>query len=102
MAGWGLLADFCFADLLLFGVAGDPRGRRHRFVVLGQVRPTTSQTVYRADWIGTVLEEDERPLVARAYPLGEIIEGETTVSRSRSGCGCCASPSATGARSSAC
>ena len=49
VAGWGLLADFCFADLLLFaptveGGAGD------RFLVLGQVRPSTSQTVYRADW----------------------------------------------------
>lgn len=24
-ASWGLLADFCFADLLLFGVVGEPR-----------------------------------------------------------------------------
>ena len=41
-----------------------------------QVRPTTAQTVYRADWVGTVLEESDRPLVARAYKLGEIIEGD--------------------------
>src|SRR5690606_37382889 len=78
-ASWGLLADFCFADLLLFGVVGEPRDNGgNRFVVLAQVRPTTAQTVYRADWVGTVLEEEERPLVARAYRLGEIIEGEIT------------------------
>jgi two-component system, sensor histidine kinase PdtaS len=80
-ASWGLLADFCFADLLLFGVVGEPRDNGgNRFVVLGQVRPTTAQTVYRADWVGTVLEEEDRPLVARAYRLGEIIEGEMTIS----------------------
>jgi two-component system, sensor histidine kinase PdtaS len=80
-ASWGLLADFCFADLLLFGVVGEPRDNgSDRFVVLGQVRPTTAQTVYRADWVGTVLEEEDRPLVARAYRLGEIIEGETIIS----------------------
>jgi two-component sensor histidine kinase len=48
--------------------------------VLGQVRPTTAQTVYRADWVGTVLEEEDRPLVGRSYRLGEIIEGEIVIS----------------------
>jgi two-component sensor histidine kinase len=80
-ASWGLLADFCFADLLLFGVVGETRDSAgNRFVVLAQVRPTTAQTVYRSDWVGTVLEEEERPLVARAYRLGEIIEGEISSS----------------------
>ena len=79
-ASWGLLADFCFADLLMFAVVGQPRDDgSNRFVVLGQVRPTTAQTVYRADWVGTVLDENDRPLVARAYKLGEIIEGELTI-----------------------
>lgn len=74
---WGLLADFCFADLLLFGLVGEQReGSSSRFVVLGQVRPTTAQTVYRSDWVGSVLGEDRRPLVARTFRLGEIIEGE--------------------------
>ena len=77
VAAWGLLADFCFADLLLFAPVGEPDGTR--YVVLGQVRPTTSQTVYRGDWIGTVVDEDERPLVAKAFRLGEILEGEITV-----------------------
>ena len=78
VAGWGLLADFCFADLLLFAPTVDaPDGER--FLVLSQVRPSTSQTVYRADWIGTTVDEEERPLVARAFRLGEIIEGEATI-----------------------
>ncbi len=78
VAGWGLLADFCFADLLLFAPTVEG-GDGDRFLVLGQVRPSTSQTVYRADWIGTVVHEEERPLVSRAFRLGEIIEGETTI-----------------------
>ena len=79
VAAWGLLADFCFADLLLFAPTLDARDG-DRFLVLGQVRPSTSQTVHRADWIGSTIEEEERPLVTRAFRLGEIIEGETTIS----------------------
>ena len=78
VAGWGLLSDFCFADLLLFAPTVDSEDG-DKFLVLGQVRPSTSQTVYRADWIGTVVAEEERPLVSRAFRLGEIIEGETTI-----------------------
>ncbi len=78
VAGWGLLADFCFADLLLFAPTADSTDG-DRFMVLGQVRPSTSQTVYRADWIGTIVDAEERPLITRAYQLGEIIEGETTI-----------------------
>jgi two-component sensor histidine kinase len=78
VAGWGLLSDFCFADLLLFAPTVDGMGGE-RFLVVGQVRPSTSQTVYKADWIGTVVTEEERPLVARAYRGGEIIEGETAI-----------------------
>ena len=73
-ASWGLLADFCFSDLLLFAPVGDLAGQE--FVVLAQVRPTTGQTVYRGDWVGTRLEDAERPLVARSFRNGEIIEGE--------------------------
>ena len=62
VAGWGLLSDLCFADLLLFAPTRDAEDGDH-LVVLGQVRPSTSQTVYRADWIGTTVSEEERPLV---------------------------------------
>ncbi|MEO9224305.1 MAG: histidine kinase N-terminal domain-containing protein [Acidimicrobiales bacterium] len=80
VASWHLLADFCFADLLLF-VPIDEASTR--FVVLGQVRPSTGQTLYRADLVGQHFDETERPLVARSFRLGEIIEGEIRLSMSR-------------------
>jgi two-component sensor histidine kinase len=74
VASWGPLADLCFADLLLFVPIV---GEEHRqFVVVGQVRPTTNQTVYRQDFVGEIVDEIERPLVARAARSGEITEGE--------------------------
>src|SRR5690554_6617705 len=77
VTSWGLLSDFCFADLMLYAVVGQRRSDdTARFVVLGQVRPTTAQTVYQSDWVGAVLEEEERTLVARSLNLGEIIEGQ--------------------------
>ncbi len=71
---WGLLSDLCFADLLLFVPVDDPSSGR--FVILGQIRPTTSQTLYREDQIGKVFDSFDRPLVARAWRLGDIIDGE--------------------------
>ena len=89
VTGWGLLADFCFADLLLFaaadrsaGEASGPDGDEAPsppFVVLGHIRPTTSQTLYRDDLVGELIPSAERPLVARALQHGEIIEGEITI-----------------------
>jgi len=74
VATWALLSDFCFADLLLF--APERGYDSESFVVLGQVRPSTSQTLYRGDLIGTVISAAERPLVAAAFTQGEILEGE--------------------------
>jgi len=73
MATWGMLADLCFADLLLC-VPTDTAGTE--FMVLGQMRPSTSQTLYLEDLVGWEIEAGERPLVARAWGLGEIVEGE--------------------------
>ncbi len=76
VASWGILADLCFADLLLFvPVVGDDG----RFIVLGQVRPTTSQTLHTDDLVGRIIDEAERPLVARAFRTGEIMDGEVAV-----------------------
>jgi two-component sensor histidine kinase len=77
IADWGNLADFCFADLLLFVPVAGSDGSR--FVVLGQIRPTTSQTLYRDDLVGQIVDEVERPFVARSWRLGEIAEGEVMV-----------------------
>ena len=70
---WHMLSDFCFADLLLFAAGASQEGQR--FVVLDQVRPTTGQTMYREDMVGVIYDEVERALVARAFRLGEIVEG---------------------------
>jgi two-component sensor histidine kinase len=76
VASWGFLADLCFADLLLYvPVVGEPDDAP-RFVVLDQMRPTTSQTLYREDKVGEIVDCDECPLVARAWELGQIIDGE--------------------------
>ena len=85
VASWGPLADLCFADLLLFVPLpddGDDDGdkadgdHRQRFVIVGHVRPTTNQTVHRLDVVGTVFDEQERPLVAQALRTGAVAEGE--------------------------
>jgi len=74
---WRLLADLSFADLLLLAPIANEDGRR--FVVLAQVRPTTGQTVYTADLVGTVVDEVERPLLVRAWRTGEMVDGDGTV-----------------------
>ncbi|HSS11263.1 MAG TPA: histidine kinase N-terminal domain-containing protein [Acidimicrobiales bacterium] len=76
VGSWGMLSDLCFADLLLF-VPIDGGG--DRFIVLGQVRPTTSQTLHREDMVGHVIDEVERPLVSRCWRLGSIVEGEVGI-----------------------
>ncbi len=81
VATWGLLADLCFADLLLLvpvtrsDALGDAVTGRS-LVVLGQVRPLTSQTLYRSDLVGSVLPAAERPAVFRSWETGEITESE--------------------------
>ncbi|HVM08645.1 MAG TPA: histidine kinase N-terminal domain-containing protein [Acidimicrobiales bacterium] len=79
VASWGMLSDLCFSDLLLFVPVANAGGSSSKFVVLGQVRPTTSQTLYRDDLVGRLVAEEERPLVARSLLLGEIVEGEMEV-----------------------
>jgi two-component sensor histidine kinase len=76
MGSWGMLADLCFGDLLLLVPV---KGTDDRFVVLGQMRPTTAQTLHHEDLVGRVVEEADRPLVARSWRNGEIIEGEVEV-----------------------
>jgi two-component sensor histidine kinase/PAS domain-containing protein len=79
VAGWGPISDLSFGDLLLFVPAKD-----QRLLVVGQVRPTTTQTLYRTDQIG--LFSRDRPLVAEALSSGRPVsdtvsqnDGETPV-----------------------
>ena len=76
VAGWEMLSDFCFSDLLLF-VPTDNEGGR--FVVVGQIRPSTSQTLHRSDLVGRDIDGSDRlKMVERSYALGQTIEGEVT------------------------
>jgi two-component sensor histidine kinase len=70
---WGLLADLCFADLLLYVPSTDSE-----WLIVAQVRPATGQTLYLADYVG-VPADNERPLLASAFETGEICEGEIAV-----------------------
>ena len=77
VATWQVLADLSFSDLLLLAPVEGEGGRR--FLVLAQVRPTTGQTLYPEDLVGRVVDEADRPLVARALHLGEIVTGVAPV-----------------------
>ncbi|HTV11739.1 MAG TPA: sensor histidine kinase [Acidimicrobiales bacterium] len=76
VATWGILSDLSFSDLLLFVPTAHESGQ---FVVVGQVRPTTSQTLYLEDLLGRQFGERERPLLPRAWALGSVVEGELPV-----------------------
>lgn len=76
VASWGVIADLCFSDLLLFTPTSREAGR---FVVLAQVRATTGQTLYPEDQVGRVIDESERPLVARVWRTGHVQRGEATL-----------------------
>jgi two-component sensor histidine kinase len=75
VATWRPLADLSFSDLMLLGPVRGEEG--HRFVVLAQVRPTTGQTVYPPDMVGTIVDEVERPMLTRAWRVGDVVEADT-------------------------
>jgi two-component sensor histidine kinase len=74
VGSWGPLADLSFADMLLLARANGPQ--TGKLVSLGQIRPTTSQTMYRDDLIGRFLPMAERPIVEQCLSTGKILEHE--------------------------
>ena len=60
-----MLADFCFADLLLYVPTKDDR-----WLIVGQVRPATGQTVYHTDWVGAFANVSEQSVLASAFTSG--------------------------------
>ncbi|MFM2046719.1 MAG: hypothetical protein RL383_796, partial [Actinomycetota bacterium] len=78
---WGMLADLCFADLMLHAPTTDGQ-----WVVLAQVRAATGQTLYVTDFVGTLYPGDGQSLVTEAHRTGEIREGETRVAGSDDEC----------------
>jgi two-component sensor histidine kinase len=74
VAGWGMLSDLSFSDLLLYvPLPGHDEGR-NRFLVVNQVRPNTGQTLFLDDVVGRTMDSTQRPVVAQAAASGEISE----------------------------
>ncbi|CAN5756245.1 MAG: sensor histidine kinase [Ilumatobacteraceae bacterium] len=71
---WGMLADFCFADLLLYVPTKDDR-----WLIVGQVRPATAQTVYHTDWVGAYANASEHSVLSAAFTSEETTEGDVEV-----------------------
>ena len=81
VASWGIVADFCFGDLLLFvPVTADPGDSTpvdpDAFTVHAQIRPTTNQTLYQDDLVGHVVTIAERPLLLDAWRQRRILDGQ--------------------------
>lgn len=71
---WGMLADLCFADLMLWVPTSDGD-----WVVVAQVRAATGQTLYDTDWVGSRITVTERPFLADALAIVENVEAEVVV-----------------------
>jgi two-component sensor histidine kinase len=71
---WGMLADLCFSDLLLYTPTSDGR-----WAVVAQVRPATGQTMYHRDWVGEWANPSEAMLLDKAFGSGATHEGEIVV-----------------------
>ncbi len=71
---WGMLADLCFSDLLLYTLDRDGR-----WLVLAQVRPVTGQTLYFSDWVGHHANDEEIALIAESFEGRSIVDGEASV-----------------------
>ena len=71
---WGMLADFCFADMLLYiPVAKD------RWLISAQVRAATGQTLYHSDYVDTWASDTERILLDKCIASAGTVQGEIFV-----------------------
>jgi len=73
VAEWGFLADLSFADLLLYVPGTDGT-----WVVLAQVRPATSRTIYVEDYVGQTAGA-AGPLLEQVVQTGDLCESDITV-----------------------
>ena len=71
---WGMVADFCFADLLLYLPT-----REGRWLTVAQVRPATGQTIFATDFVGTFANDAEVEVLAACHALGATAEGDVRV-----------------------
>jgi len=71
---WGMLADFCFADMLLYLPTKDKQ-----WIVAAQVRAATGQTLYETDLVGLTADLDKTALTAQAFTTQKVVTGEIRV-----------------------
>ena len=74
LSEWGMLADFCFADMLLYLPTHDSQ-----FIVAAQVRAATGQTLYDTDLVGVVADPLERVMIEKAFKTHKVTTGEIKV-----------------------
>lgn len=77
-ASWGLLADLCFSDLILY-VNANSKGNVNptvayipSYLVVAQARPATSRTLYPRDLVGTVVPIASSPGITQCLSSGHI------------------------------
>ena len=68
---WGMLADLCFADMILY-----VRDHDGRWIIGAQVRPATGQTIYRSDLVEEEAGPEESRLLSAAYTSITMIQDE--------------------------
>lgn len=71
---WGMLADFCFADMLLYLPTQD-----NQWMVAAQVRAATGQTLYETDMVGLTADSAELAMIAQAFTTQKVVTGEIQV-----------------------
>ena len=71
---WGMLADFCFADMLLY-IPVD----KDRWLICAQVRAATGQTLYHSDYVNTWASDSERILLDQCVKTNGAVQGEIFV-----------------------
>jgi two-component sensor histidine kinase len=75
---WGMLADFSFADLLLYVPVTSATGVN--WLTASQVRAATGQTLYQSDLVGEYADDTDRPFIAAAAQSGQIQKGDISLS----------------------
>ena len=71
---WGILADFCFADMLLYLPTNDKK-----WLVAAQVRAATGQTLYETDLVGLTADLDKTAMIAQVFTTQKVVTGEIRV-----------------------
>ena len=69
-----MLADFCFADMLLYIPVA-----KERWLISAQVRAATGQTLYHSDYVNTWASDTERILLDKCIKSNGTVQGEIFV-----------------------